>query len=173
MKRKRKLFSILLISVFLTSNLPALAEQADSAAVVFADTFDDYAAYGGELPSKRWEVTTDGVTDSAVRAEQDGGNGFAAFRVKTAPAEGGVRSAAVSLKKNAVDNADKTLVYEGSFYAFDTYAKAGLSFTDAGGKREVELLSLRGGELSVRGADGVLKKTATAALRTWNRVSLV
>ena len=173
---KKRLFIVLLICVLLSGVLPVCADDNTApAACLFYENFEGYPAYGNELFSMRWDVVSQHAeTGSTVLLEQDDNNGFAAFQVKTGIRENRVSTPVVSIRKDKIDQSKKTLVYEGLFYAFDENAKLALSFSDARGNNEVELVTLRGSELCVRNADNLVEKTAAEAERKqWNKISVV
>ena len=149
---KRKLFQLLFAAVLVLNLFPVCAVYAAEPAVChFNDTFEDYPNYGGELFSKHWDIVVqEPATGSKVTVEQDAENGFAAFRVKSNLKDGMVSSPVVSIKKNGLNNSGKSLVYEGLFYTFDQNAKLSLSLTNSQDSKIVELLTLKGNELSLR-----------------------
>ena len=173
---KRKLFQLLFAAVLVLNLFPVCAAYAAEPAVChFSDTFEDYPNYGSELFSKHWDVVVQGVdTGSRVTVEQDDGNGFAAFRVKSNLKDGAVSSPVVSMKKNGLNNSGTSLVYEGLFYTFDQNAKLSLSLTNSQDSKIVELLTLKGNELGLRNTGNLVTAISdTAAMKAWNRISVV
>ncbi|MCK9478212.1 MAG: heparinase II/III family protein [Firmicutes bacterium] len=174
--KKGNLFTLFIALVFAINLISVSNIYANEASPgYFSDDFDDYPFYGGELFPKYWDVVTHNPeTGSFVKIEENDGNGFAAFNVKTGVKNNGVMSSVVSVKKNNLNNEQKSLVYEGLFYMFDKYAKAVISFTDARDSKDIEVVSLKGNELGVRNRDNIISGTgAKAPIKAWNKISFV
>lgn len=152
--------------------LPAAASEA--VVSEFSDNFEDYAHDGGMLYAKKWDNVKQGLdANSRVSIERDGDNRFAAFYVKGGVENGQASYPSVAVRKNNINNRDRSLVYEGSFYTFDQNAKMTFTFTNGKTSELQEMFVLQGSEISIKTANGQFQVVSRAAeTKKWNRIAL-
>ena len=154
-------------------SIPAAAEE--TVVSEFCDTFEDYSHDGVALYAKHWDnVKQDADAGSKVTVDHNDGNGFAAFFVRSGAENGEATFPSASARKNNINNQNRTLVYEGSFYTFDQNAQMTVAFTNGQGSELYELLLLRGSQISVKeNNNNITPVSNDATMNQWNRIALV
>jgi len=173
---KRRFFSILVLLFFLVEIFPISKVTADEPIVCyFGDDFESYPVYGTEMYAKNWDqVLADGKTDSIAMLEKNDGNGFVSLKTRTGLENDKILSSSVYMKKNNIDNGNKSLVYEGLFYTFDKNVKASLVITDTRDTLSLEMLSIIGNELYLRNKTNLLEMVRDdVPVKKWNRIGFV
>ncbi len=153
--------------------IPAAASEAVISE--FSDNFEEYTKDGRMLYAKKWDNVKQGTdAENRVSVERDGDNGFAAFYVKGGVENGQVSYPSVSVRKNNINNQNRSLVYEGRFYTFDQNAKMTFIFTNGKTSELQEIFMLQGNEISIKTTNGQFQVVSRdAETKKWNRIALV
>ena len=179
---KNKILAWLLAASLILGVVPVFSaanEDADESGTavsdcLFGDDFESYANTGEAIYAKLWDsVVQDEENGGRITVDTNDGNGFAAFSVKPKMKDNKVTTPVTALKKNGIDNAGRTLMYDGRFYTFGEDAKMSLLLTDVQDTQNIELVTLKGAELNARSENLMLTKASDSVpLRTWNRISV-